>query len=633
MTSSLRPKILYMDDTPEALQLVTRLLGREYTVLVAGDPLSGIELAREHRPDLVLLDINMPNLSGREVATRLRALLPNTPLVAFSADVTSGARERALAAGCVGYITKPLDVDTFGDQVAAFLGGKRDAAPGLNEYLAYQAEVVEHLETKVRALTEANAHNARLNEQNTELLRALQRRQQLLEAGARVARSITSILDLDGLLRATVDIICEEYRLYYAAIFLLDESGQWAVLRAGYGEAGAAMLAQGHRLEVGGESMIGAAIQARAAQIAHDVAADGAHHFKNPLLPLTRSEIALPLLFKDKVLGAVTAQSRQVDAFDAADITALQMLADQVAIAIHNALLLRDLDAANRELLRNKTLQAIAAATGETIHWVGNKAAPIPPSVAGIRKELGYLLAAAHVLLALPPERRAEHPFWPVIEAAFEAAAGGELSLEAQQAELAAMSPKQLARLGGVASIVEDLNIILQSADTILSIKENLIGPARLQTPALVTVNELIRDTVAGMALPDGVVETEFVPGLPPVRADARQMGQVLNNLIKNAWEALNRTADPRIRIVTRLSADGRQVLVDVQDNGPGIPPEILDKIWMSFFTTKGDRGGTGLGLSACMQIVAQAEGRITVESQVGAGTTFTVSLPAANEA
>jgi signal transduction histidine kinase/DNA-binding NarL/FixJ family response regulator len=622
-----------MDDTPEALQLVTRLLGREYTVLVASDPLGGIELAREHRPDLVLLDINMPNLSGREVATRLRALLPDTPLVAFSADVTAGARERALAAGCVGYITKPLDVDTFGDQVAAFLGGKRDAAPALKEYVAYQAEVVEHLEQKVRALTEANAHNARLNEQNSQLLRALQRRQQLLEAGARVARSITSILDLDGLLRAAVDIICEEYRLYYAAIFLLDEGEQWAVLRAGYGEAGAAMLAQGHRLTVGGESMIGTAIQTHTAQIAHDVEADGRHHFKNPLLPHTRSEIALPLLFKDKVLGAITVQSRQVDAFDAADITALQMLADQVAIAIHNALLLRDLEAANRELLRNKTLQAIATATGETIHWVGNKAAPIPPSVAGIRKELGYLLAGAQVLLALPHAQRAEHPLWPVMQAALEAATGEELSLETQQAELAAMSPKQLRRLGGVASILEDLNIILQSANTILSIKENLIGPARLQTPALLMINELVRDTVAGMALPDGVVATDLAAGLPPIRADARQLGQVFNNLVKNAWEALYRTAEPRIRVATRLSADGRQVLVDVQDNGPGIPPEILEKIWMSFFTTKGDRGGTGLGLSACMQIVSQAEGQITVDSQVGAGTTFTVSLPAANAA
>jgi C4-dicarboxylate-specific signal transduction histidine kinase len=129
------------------------------------------------------------------------------------------------------------------------------------------------------------------------------------------------------------------------------------------------------------------------------------------------------------------------------------------------------------------------------------------------------------------------------------------------------------------------------------------------------------------------VVATDLAAGLPPIRADARQLGQVFNNLVKNAWEALYRTAEPRIRVATRLSADGRQVLVDVQDNGPGIPPEILEKIWMSFFTTKGDRGGTGLGLSACMQIVSQAEGQITVDSQVGAGTTFTVSLPAANAA
>jgi len=73
-------------------------------------------------------------------------------------------------------------------------------------------------------------------------------------------------------------------------------------------------------------------------------------------------------------------------------------------------------------------------------------------------------------------------------------------------------------------------------------------------------------------------------------------------------------------------------VVVDVTDSGHGIPPEMIDKIWVAFYTTKGDRGGTGLGLAACAQIIGQLGGKILVESEVGVGTTFSVLLPVAAE-
>jgi signal transduction histidine kinase len=85
--------------------------------------------------------------------------------------------------------------------------------------------------------------------------------------------------------------------------------------------------------------------------------------------------------------------------------------------------------------------------------------------------------------------------------------------------------------------------------------------------------------------------------------------------------------------VTAQHAQDPRFVLAYVRDNGPGIPAELLDKIWVSFFTTKGDRGGTGLGLSACMQIVNQTGGKVWIESsQVGVGTTFAVLLPVAKE-
>jgi signal transduction histidine kinase len=130
------------------------------------------------------------------------------------------------------------------------------------------------------------------------------------------------------------------------------------------------------------------------------------------------------------------------------------------------------------------------------------------------------------------------------------------------------------------------------------------------------------------MGLPDGVVEFEWAGDMPNAFVDARQVEQVFNNLIKNSWEALSQTSSPKIHVKGRRDQDPNFVLVTVEDNGPGIPKEIQDKIWVSFFTTKGGSGGTGLGLSACMQIVNQHGGSMSLESEAGQGALFFVRLP-----
>jgi signal transduction histidine kinase len=102
----------------------------------------------------------------------------------------------------------------------------------------------------------------------------------------------------------------------------------------------------------------------------------------------------------------------------------------------------------------------------------------------------------------------------------------------------------------------------------------------------------------------------------------------VFINLIKNAWEAMEEVDDKKLFVWARLADEPGYVVVDVIDSGVGVPPENIDKIWMAFYTTKGGRGGTGLGLPACAQIVGQLNGKITLESEVGLGTTFSVFLP-----
>lgn len=118
-------RILYIEDNQSNRLLVLRVLQAEgHTMLEADSGREGIALARRERPDLVLVDINMPDMDGYEVASRLRQMpeLRDMPIVAVTAKVLRGDRERSIAAGCDGYIQKPLDVDLLPSQVEAFLG-------------------------------------------------------------------------------------------------------------------------------------------------------------------------------------------------------------------------------------------------------------------------------------------------------------------------------------------------------------------------------------------------------------------------------------------------------------------------------------------------------------------------------
>ncbi len=176
---------------------------------------------------------------------------------------------------------------------------------------------------------------AGLEQRVTERTRDLARRSLYLEASAEVGHAAASILDANQLIQQVTELIRQRFDLYYVGLFLVDESGEWAVLRAGTGEAGQAMLARGHRIRVG-EGMIGWCIDHGQARVALEAGED-AVRLATAELPLTRSEAALPLRSRGRVLGAITVQHTQPGAFDPDALIALQTMADQVAVALDNA--------------------------------------------------------------------------------------------------------------------------------------------------------------------------------------------------------------------------------------------------------------------------------------------------------
>ncbi len=196
------------------------------------------------------------------------------------------------------------------------------------------------------------------------LLDQTNRRARQLETSAQVSNAAGQILELDQLLPQIVDLVRTSFNYDHAQIFLMDDRDEYAVLRASTGEAGERMLAAHHRLAKGSSSVIGQVIVTGRPVIAQDTSAQGVVHAPNVFLPLTRSEMALPLILKGRVIGAFDVQSNQSNAFTQDDIAALTTLAAQISIAIENANLYEAAqDQADRMGLLFQVTSAAAAAS------------------------------------------------------------------------------------------------------------------------------------------------------------------------------------------------------------------------------------------------------------------------------
>lgn len=234
----------------------------------------------------------------------------------------------------------------------------------------YRKQVQDALRRERAAILGIETRRETLEQEVHEHTADLERRLVQIQTAAEVSRAISTKLELQTLLPEVVELVRERFNLYYVGVFLLNDQRDYAVLQAGTGEAGQRMVQAGHQLRVGGASMIGWSVANGKARIAMDIGQD-AVRFSNPNLPLTRSELALPLHSGQEVIGAMTVQSEDAGAFDEGDITALQGIADSLATALENARLFDRLQSSLEEV---ETLhkQYLAHAWSDLPHHGGN---------------------------------------------------------------------------------------------------------------------------------------------------------------------------------------------------------------------------------------------------------------------
>lgn len=413
-------------------------------------------------------------------------------------------------------------------------------------------------------------------EQQADLVSTMTKRAIQLQTAAEVSRAASSTLDLEELLVIVVELIRSHFNYYYVGIFLLNDHGDFAILKAGTGQAGEQMMADGHKLEVADSSMVGWSITHRKARIALDVGED-AVHFKNPLLPLTRSEISLPFISRDEVIGAMTIQSELPSAFSNADAIVLQTMADQIANAISNAQLFTE---------RSNLIKELEGRNAELERFTYTVSHDLKSPLVTIRGFLGYL--------------------------------------------------REDVKKTDMARFEKDLSKIANAADKMQGLLNDLLELSRVgritHPPEDLPFEQIIRETMELLAgsFSDGSVKVVILNELPVIRGDHTRLVEVMQNLLSNAVKFMGDQPDPRIEIGFDGRDEADMAILFVRDNGIGIDPQFHERVFGLFNRLDPNVEGTGVGLTLIRRIMEVHGGKVWLESKLGAGTTFYFTLPIA---
>ncbi len=412
------------------------------------------------------------------------------------------------------------------------------------------------------------------------LTRQTERRASELATVAEVSAATTSELDVEKLLNQVSELTKARFNLYHAHIYLLDEDKANLVLRAGAGEAGRVMRERGHSIPLSREhSLVARAARSRESVISNNVTQEP-DFLPNPLLPDTRSELAIPMIVGDNLLGVLDVQANAVNRFTSDDVAIQSTLADQIAVAVQNA------QAYQIQLETAERLREVDRLKSQFLANMSHE----------LRTPLNSILGYAEVLLD---------------------GIDGDLSDEA----------------------VEDVEAIHQGGKHLLTIINDILDLAKIEAGQMVinpveadvmdVIGQVI-DTCKILAQNKNIMlEVHENGDIPKAYGDPIRLKQIILNLVNNAIKFTNEGG-----VTVEVGAhNGSEVGVWVKDTGIGMTPDEMGGLFQQFHQVDGSAtrraGGTGLGLVISRHLVHMHEGEIYVESEKGKGSTFWFTVPA----
>ncbi|MDM8520841.1 response regulator [Anaerolineales bacterium HSG6] len=551
--------ILLVDDTPINLSVLTEYLqGHGYEIAVSRSGTSALKRVKYLNPDIILLDVMMPEMDGFETCRHLKADedTKNIPIIFMTALTSQKDKIKGFAMGAVDYVTKPL----------------------------HQEEVLQRIRTHLQI------HDLTLHLQ-TKNLRA--------ELSQQVGQQITSILDLDELLVSVVSLIQTNFDYYFVGVWILNEAKKVITLQS---EAKRDRVGEPeHAFEIGIEatpSIIATVFRTQQSYRVNDVKADK-NYLAIQSLPYTQAEITLPLRFGSQMIGMLDIQHDQPNAFSSDDHASLQSLANQIAIAIHNAQLYQN---AQQELSKRQRAEEVLQEANESLLRLNSE-------------KDKFFSVVAHDL---------KGPFMPLLGTT-------ELLVELSDT----LGPAEVKEMG---------QSLHRTARSLFSLLENLLLWSRIKMEQiqykcdkinLVNISQQNIDFFAENSATKKITIQNGLTNPLFIEVDEYMIDVVFRHLLSNAikFTETGGTITLSAQMNESVSDSGTKWLdIIVKDNGVGIPAKSLATIFKvgKNRNTPGTakEKGTGLGLVISYEMLVQNSCQIRAKSVVDEGSTFTITVP-----
>ena len=620
-----------------------------HQALVVHTAEAALEALRAERPDVILLDICLPGMSGLDFLSLPVVRELRVPTLVISGRVNESQAQESLRLGAFDFMGKPVALQRLAEVLACLEPRPSARGPGAQpreRRRARRASVALPVRGRERSGAEWESTSANLStsgikvhaigsmrpgpettltltlpdggahlEVESVLVRAdldgyafcflnltgsqVQRLQALLRrsAGARpahvepylrillrIGRAVGVSPDVDEVLRVALDALTQVTGHEISSLHLLSADGTTLHLRGDRGLR--PRLREISRVLPAGQGIIGRV--AASGSTVHLSDATESLDLWPGAPAIAREEgihvlVCVPIQSRGETLGVLSLARRTPEPFTQSEIALVEASANQLGLALANAQLyaetrrrLEDLKAAEAQLIE-----------GEKLSTVGKLAAGLAHEV---RNRLTAILG--HTELLLMGADDAAH-------------ARQRLNTIVDETSGAAQMLQNLLRFSGTQTTERQLCHLRDQIHWVLEVKGGALGR-------------------------DGIRVVTELDSVPPVRADETQLQQVLLNLVQNAHQALAAHAGERVLTVRLSETEGKKVRLEVLDTGPGIPPELLPRIFDAFSTTKPRSEGTGLGLWVSCAILKEHKGTLRAENRAGGGAAFVIELPAA---
>lgn len=418
--------------------------------------------------------------------------------------------------------------------------------------------------------------NAKLRASEESLEHRVQERTRDLQVAADVSLQITTVLDRATLLADVAERTASAFGLYHVSIFLHDEKTGILKLHQGVGEVGARMIEMGKQFTLEDAGLVPQAARTRTPASASDTNLD-ASYIPNPLLPDTRSELAIPMLYRGMLIGVLDLQSEQEGRFQADDVRILRTLADQIAIAVRNSQLFEETTAALAQAERANAVKST------------------------------FLSSMSHELRT---------PMNAIINFTKFVAKGSMGPVNAQQVET-------------LGEVIDSAKHLLNLINDVLDMSKIEAGSLKLFVEDNIDLNGILRSiqSTARSLLADRPVGLATdIAEFPPISGDKQRIMQILLNVMSNACKFTEQGL-----ITIRAYQEDDEAIIAVTDTGPGIAEADHHLVFEAFKQTETglrQAGGTGLGMPISRSLAEAHGGRLWLESSLGKGATFYVALP-----